>query len=39
MTGEKRPVKEEELGELLVLAKKGIKELIEIQREVLGFNN
>ena len=39
MTGEKRPIKEEELNKLLILAKKGIKELIEIQKEVLGFNN
>lgn len=38
VTGEKRPVKEDELNKLLSLAKKGIKELIDVQREVLGLN-
>ncbi len=38
VTGEKRPVKEDELNKLLSLAKKGIKELIDAQREVLGLN-
>jgi len=37
VTGEQRPVKEEELAKLLALAKKGIKELIDIQKEVLGL--
>ena len=38
VTGEERPVKEEELTKLISLAKKGIKELIDIQREVLGLS-
>lgn len=38
MTGEQRPVKEEELNKLLLLAKKGVKELIDIQRDVLELN-
>lgn len=38
MTGEQRPVKEEELNNLLVLAKKGVNELISLQKEVLGLN-
>lgn len=37
VTGEQRPVKEDELQKLLVLAKKGIMELIDIQKEVLGL--
>ena len=37
VTGEKRPVTEEELSRLMSLAKKGIAELIAKQKEVLGF--
>lgn len=37
MTSEQRPIKDEEFSKLLMLAKKGIKELIEIQKEVLGI--
>ena len=37
VTGEKRPVREDELNELIRLAKKGISELIEAQKEALGL--
>lgn len=37
VTGEKRPLREDELNELIRLAKKGISELIEAQKEALGF--
>lgn len=39
MTGEKRPVTEEEFACLISLAKKGISELIELQRNALGRVN
>jgi len=35
-TGEKRPISEEEFAKLLALAKKGIRELCEIQADVKG---
>jgi ribonuclease PH len=34
-TAERRPFSEEQLGELLALAKKGLKKLREVQAEVL----
>lgn len=37
VTGEQRPVREEELNQLIALAKKGISELIEAQKEALGL--
>lgn len=36
MTGEKRAVKDEEFFELIALAKKGTKEIFEMQKEVLN---
>jgi ribonuclease PH len=36
ISGEKRPVSEEELSALLLLCKKGVQELIALQKEILG---
>lgn len=38
LSGEKRAVTDEELAELILLCKKGTAELIELQKQVLGWN-